>query len=135
MALSLQTAADDLLSSYIIFQAQALETAAAICPAHQVQILHALHGRTSLDESWTSGHVSFGDGVRMTRCCWASCMWCIVSMPAIEFDSLKVLIIFPDSAAACRSCGLRKSLCALNSHQNTQYFSQALLRSVQRCLP
>ena len=37
MAASLQAAADDLLSCYIIFQAQALEAAAAICPAHQVQ--------------------------------------------------------------------------------------------------
>ncbi len=33
---ALQLAADDLLSSYIVSEAQKVEEAAAICPAHQV---------------------------------------------------------------------------------------------------
>ncbi|KAK9833251.1 hypothetical protein WJX84_002900 [Apatococcus fuscideae] len=40
LATSLQLAADDLLSSYIINQAQAVEAAAAVCPAHQELWLH-----------------------------------------------------------------------------------------------
>lgn len=43
MTASLQLAADDLLSSYIVNKAQAIEAAAAVCPAHQVCIL-VLHG-------------------------------------------------------------------------------------------
>ncbi len=135
---SLQVAADDLLSAYIISQAQPVEEAAAICPAQQVR--HESFPCSRLNDCLKDSEEPILSRLksRRTMCHpMTPCTLTAYNGPGHEArDGSQQVLASPDhdkmAVSICRSFGSRRRPCAWSLHQPTWTSSPSLVASVLR---